>query len=140
MKNYILNFETFSLLEGILVDNGIGSIKYNYKIVADEHFYDRLSRDEYDIIEPDEVINDITKAMPRIALKNLFNNGIYWNGNKFNTELIVYNQETYLNSVIMIDKVKDNGNYIYNITVKTVMRKKDFIPSKKENSLKIEIK
>lgn len=135
MKN-ILKFETHSLLEGVLVDNAEENIKFNYKIVADEHFYDRLSRDE-DIIDPDDVINDVRKGIRKIALKNLFNNGIYWVGNKLNIELIVYNQKTHLNSVIMIDKVK--GDYIYNITIKTVMRKEDFIPSKKENSLKIGI-
>lgn len=90
-------------------------------------------------ISPSEVESDINKAIPYIAKKNLFNNGIYWIGDKLNSELLIKNNKTYLNIILIIEKNKFNGIQTYIITVKTVMRKISFIPSSKEKTIEIPI-
>lgn len=145
---YILSYEKFN--EAVLLDTKT-NIDISFIVNVDNHYYDRLSRtntevdmDGYpitniDIIDPIDVENDIKKAMNDIALKNLFNNGIYWIKDYLNKELLITNIKTDLNIVLIAKKEKNNKEYKYNLTVKTIMRKKEFIPSHKENTFQIKI-
>jgi hypothetical protein len=141
---FIFSFDEY-LKEGLLAV-GKSKIEFEYKINAYEHFYDRLSRDDNEddingssIIEEYEVISDMEKAITKIAKKNLFNNGIYWNDNKLNKEILIQNIDTNLNIITVVDKIKTSNDYEYIFTIKTVMRKNNFQSSSKENSFKIQI-
>jgi hypothetical protein len=132
--------------------NATKQINIDYTVNADKHYYDRLSRTTQDfdingnsitytdIIDPVDVENDIKTAMSDIIIKNLFNNGIFWVKDKLNKELIITNEKTDLNTVLMVEKEKNGKYYKYNITIKTIMRKKGFIPSGKENTFQFNIK
>lgn len=141
---FIFSFDEY-LKEGLL-SVGKSKIEFEYKINAYEHFYDRLSRDDNEddingssIIEEHEVISDMEKAITKIAKRNLFNNGIYWNDNKLNKEILIQNIDTNLNIITVVDKIKTTNDYEYIFTIKTVMRKNNFHSSSKENSFKIQI-
>jgi hypothetical protein len=115
---FIFSFDEY-LKEGLLAV-GKSKIEFEYKINAYEHFYDRLSRDDNEddingssIIEEYEVISDMEKAITKIAKKNLFNNGIYWNDNKLNKEILIQNIDTNLNIITVVDKIKTSNDYEY---------------------------
>ena len=133
----LYNFVEF-ITEGTLLDSS-KNIDIKFKIEADQHFYDRLSRPNNEpdengniIIGEDEVIKDIKLALDQLINANLFNIGIYWinKTNKLNSDILIINKKTNLNTLLDISKNKDK----YLITIKSVMRKKDFKPSYKENT------
>jgi hypothetical protein len=135
--NYIYNFYDF-INEGTLVDKS-KKIDIKFKIDADQHFYDRLSRSNNEpdengdiIIDENEVIKDVEMCLNQLVNSNLFNIGIYWlnKSDKLNSDILVINKKTNLNTLLDISKQKDK----YIITIKSVMRKKDFKPSYKENT------
>ena len=135
--NYIYNFYDF-FNEGTLVDKS-KKIDIKFKIDADQHFYDRLSRPNNEpdengdiIIDENEVIKDVEMCLNQLVNSNLFNIGIYWlnKSDKLNTDILVINKKTNLNTLLDISKQKDK----YIITIKSVIRKKDFKPSYKENT------
>ena len=79
--NYIKNYYDF-IIEGV-ISNFDKNINIKFRIDADDHFYDRLSRNdnEPDLngnipIDETEVISDIKLALPEITRKTLFSNGI----------------------------------------------------------------
>jgi hypothetical protein len=80
------------------------------------------------LINEEEVLDDISKASKIIASQNLFNNGIFWKGDNLNLDILITNKNTFLNTVLMVNKIKHN--YIF--TIKTVMRKKIFSFKEKE--------
>ena len=137
MKNNILNYHEF-MFEG-LVANFKKLIEVEFDIEADEHFFDRLARTDNEpdkegniIIDEKEVISDIHEAIKKIVKKNLFNNGLFWdqkNRNELNKDILIINDTTNLNTVIMVSKLKDGGEFKYKFTIKTVMRKEGFRPS-----------
>lgn len=86
------------------------------------------------IIDEKEVLNDIDKALKEIVFRNLFNKGIYWNGNTLNKELLIINTNSHLNIILLVDKI-NNG---YKFTVKTVMRRLDFKTNKNTFILNIQ--
>jgi hypothetical protein len=130
---YIMNFYDF-INEGVLISTS-NNISFNYRVDADEHFYDRLYREDglpdvngEILINEEEVLDDISKASKIIASQNLFNNGIFWKGDNLNLDILITNKNTFLNTVLMVNKIKHN--YIF--TIKTVMRKKIFSFKEKE--------
>jgi len=135
--NYIYSFYDF-INEGTLVDS-TKKIDIKFKIDADDHFYDRLSRSNNEpdengdiIIDENEVIKNVEMCLYQLVNSNLFNIGIYWlnKSDKLNTDILVINNKTNLNTLLDISKQRDK----YIITIKSVMRKKGFKPSYKENT------
>ncbi len=134
---YIFNFEEF-ISEGVLLDTS-RKIEVKFRIEADDHFYDGISRfdnepdeDGNTIIDEDEVLKDIDVAINQIATRNLFNIGLYWDKstNKLNKDILIVNSKTKLNIILIISK--DKNKYLFKI--KTVMRKSGFISSSKEKT------
>ena len=127
--NYIYSFYDF-INEGTLVDS-TKKIDIKFKIDADDHFYDRLSRSNNEpdengdiIIDENEVIKNVEMCLYQLVNSNLFNIGIYWlnKSDKLNTDILVINNKTNLNTLLDISKQRDK----YIITIKSVMRKKGF--------------
>lgn len=136
MEN-IYNFKEF-ITEGVLVDR-TKKVDIKFSIDADQHFYDRLSRSNNEpdingntIVHESEVIGDVENVLSQIITNNLFNIGLYWENktNKLNSDILITNRKTNLNTLLSINKNKDK----YLITIKSVMRKKDFTPSYKEKT------
>jgi hypothetical protein len=133
----LCNFVEF-ITEGTILDSS-KNIDIKFKIEADQHFYDRLSRPNNEpdesgniVIGEDEVIKDIELSLDQLINANLFNIGIYWinKTNKLNSDILIINKKTNLNILLDISKNRDK----YLITIKSVMRKKDFKPSYKETT------
>jgi hypothetical protein len=133
----LCNFVEF-ITEGTILDSS-KNIDIKFKIEADQHFYDRLSRSNNEpdesgniVIGEDEVIKDIELSLDQLINANLFNIGIYWinKTNKLNSDILIINKKTNLNILLDISKNRDK----YLITIKSVMRKKDFKPSYKETT------
>lgn len=126
---YIFNFEEF-ISEGVLLDTS-RKIEVKFRIEADDHFYDGISRFDNEPDE-DEVLKDIYVAINQIATRNLFNIGLYWDKstNKLNKDILIVNSKTKLNIILIISK--DKNKYLFKI--KTVMRKSGFISSSKEKT------
>jgi hypothetical protein len=141
--NYLSGYNSF-IKEGVLADF-TKNIEINFRIEADDHFFDRLSRFNNDpdesgstIIDESEVIDDIKKSLRQIVNRNLFNFGIYWgyksDKNRLSSDILIFNKKTNLNTVVFISKEKTK----YIITVKTVMRKKNYkINSEKTISIEV---
>ena len=74
----------------------------------------------------------IELALDQLINANLFNIGIYWinKTNKLNSDILIVNKKTNLNILLDISKNRDK----YLITIKSVMRKKNFKPSYKETT------
>lgn len=134
---YFYKYNDF-ISEGILIDTKKKN-EIDFRIEADNHFYERLSRGDNEpdkngniIISEDEVINDINLSLGKILLKNFFNNGLYWvkGTNKLNKDILISNQKSKLNIIILISKEKNK----YVVTIKSVMRKTNFIISNKEKT------
>ncbi len=115
----------------------------DFEIEGENHFVDRLARNDNEldslgksIISKEEVISDIKKAIPYIVSKNLFSNGLNWIPRQdiLNKEICITNTNTNLNTVLMVRKNKENASYRYKFTIKTVMRKLNFIPYTSNNS------
>jgi hypothetical protein len=126
----LCNFVEF-ITEGTILDSS-KNIDIKFKIEADQHFYDRLSRPNNEpdesgniVIGEDEVIKDIELSLDQLINANLFNIGIYWinKTNKLNSDILIINKKTNLNILLDISKNRDK----YLITIKSVMRKKDMI-------------
>jgi hypothetical protein len=128
----IFNFNEF-LFEGKVAEFS-KNIQIDFEIDADEHYFKRLSRPDNEpdkngstIIEEEEVINDIKAAIPQIVNRNLFNIGIYWKGDRLIKDLCIINTNTYLNIIIIVNKIKKGTYGKYKFTIGTVMRNSKFI-------------
>ena len=113
-------------------------ISVDFEIEGGNHFKYRLDREDNQVnkfneksIEREEVISDIKLAIPQIVKRNLFSNGFSWVPKQdfLNREICITNTKTNLNILLIIRKVKSEGKYIYRFSIKTVMRKVDFIPT-----------
>ncbi len=67
--------------------------------------------------------------MKFVAIKNIFDDNLFWSGDVLNKEIIITNCTTHLNTVIIVEREINNNSPSYIITIKTVMRKKNFIVS-----------
>lgn len=113
-------------------------ISVDFEIEGGNHFKYRLDREDNQVnkfneksIEREEVISDIKLAIPQIVKRNLFSNGFSWVPKQdfLNREICITNTKTNLNILLIIRKIKSEGKYIYRFSIKTVMRKVDFIPT-----------
>lgn len=140
---YIYNMRNLKSYEEFIIEGNIANftsnLKINVSLNGSDHFYDRLSRSDNMpddngsiVIEPSEVENDIKIGLKQILNKHFFNVGLYWNEEYLNKYILLKNNKTFLNIIFKIYKVKQNNDYIYNINITTIMRKKDFTISEKE--------
>lgn len=119
----------------------IATIDINYVVNSTEHYYDRLKRvdnEDGKEIPQEEIESDIAKAIKIIGRRNMFDSGISWNGNVLDAEILIKNTSTNLNIILIVEKKRNETNaFQYFLTIKTVMRKKNFFASKKEKTLEI---
>lgn len=122
----------------------IATINIRYIVIGHDHYLDRLNRTDNDggkTISQEDVESDISKAIKIIGRKNLFQTGISWNGNVLDTEILIRNSKTHLNTILIVRKSEIYNNaYQYELHIKTVLIRKNFyISDKTEKTLEIVI-
>lgn len=126
-----------SFINESIIDSFSKEVLIDFEIEGGDHFHDRLGRENNELdqlgngrVSKSEVISDIKKAIPNIVNRNLFANGLRWVPRQdiLNKEICITNTKTHLNTILMVSKSKNSGNYKYKFVIKTVMRKLNFVP------------
>ena len=122
----------------------IATINIRYIVIGHDHYLDRLNRTDNDggkTISQIDVESDIAQAIKIIGRRNLFQAGISWNGDTLDTEILIRNSKTHLNTILIVRKTEIyNNTYQYELSIKTVIIRKNFyISDKTEKTLEIVI-
>ncbi len=122
----------------------IATINIRYIVIGHEHYLDRLNRTDNDdgrVISQEDVESDIAQAIKIIGRRNLFQAGISWNGDTLDTEILIRNSKTHLNTILIVRKTEIyNNTYQYELSIKTVIIRKNFyISDKTSKTLEIVI-
>lgn len=122
----------------------IATINIRYIVIGHDHYLDRLNRKDNDdgkTISQIDVESDIAQAIKIIGRRNLFQAGISWNGDTLDTEILIRNSKTHLNTILIVRKTEIyNNTYQYELSIKTVIIRKNFyISDKTEKTLEIVI-
>jgi hypothetical protein len=122
----------------------IATINIRYIVIGHDHYLDRLNRTDNDdgrVISQSDVESDIAQAIKIIGRRNLFQAGISWNGDTLDTEILIRNSKTHLNTILIVRKIEIyNNSYQYELSIKTVIIRKNFyISDKTSKTLEIVI-